>query len=151
MVSADDAGDPRGATFRTGRVLPYRPEVVFEAFERPELLSRWWGPDGFTNTFDVFEFAPDGRWIYVMHGPQGLKHPNESIFREIQAPAKLVIQHVSKPRYTLTVTLAPHDGGTALSWVQEFEDATFAARIRHIVEPANEQNIDRLSSLLGPS
>ena len=149
MTSAHHLDDRSGAPFRTGRVLPYPPETVFEAFARPELLARWWGPDGFTNTFDIFEFAPGGRWIYVMHGPKGSKFPNESVFREIQAPAKLVIQHVSKPRYALTVTLAPHDAGTALTWVQEFEDAAFAERIRHIVEPANEQNIDRLTSLLG--
>ena len=31
---------------------------------------------------------------------------------------------------------------------QEFEDSAVAARIRHIVEPANEQNLDRLLSVL---
>jgi len=31
---------------------------------------------------------------------------------------------------------------------QEFEDSAVAARIRHIVEPANEQNLDRLLSAL---
>jgi hypothetical protein len=29
-----------------------------------------------------------------------------------------------------------------------FEDPAVAARIRHIVEPANEQNLDRLQSVL---
>jgi hypothetical protein len=26
-----------------------RQKRVFEAFAKPELLARWWGPDGFTN------------------------------------------------------------------------------------------------------
>ena len=134
--------------FRTHRVLPHEPRSVFEAFARPELLERWWGPAGFTNAFEVCEFRPGGRWKYVMHGPEGTKHPNESVFREVQAPSRLVIHHVSKPRYVLTITLAAHEAGTAITWVQEFEDATVAARIRHIVEPANEQNLDRLQSLL---
>jgi uncharacterized protein YndB with AHSA1/START domain len=129
-------------------VLPYQPEAVFEAFARSELLARWWGPSGFTNTFEVFEFRPGGRWKYVMHGPRGSQYPNESVFLELDATSRLVIHHISKPRYVLTVTMAAHEAGTALTWVQEFEDAAVAERIRHIVEPANEQNLDRLESVL---
>jgi uncharacterized protein YndB with AHSA1/START domain len=136
------------AIFRTRRILPHTPQQVFEAFARPELLARWWGPSGFTNTFEVFEFKPGGRWKFMMHGPNGAQFPNESVFLELDAPSRVVIHHVSSPRYQLTVTLTAHDGGTAITWSQEFEDAAVAARIRHIVEPANEQNLDRLQSLL---
>lgn len=148
MTAAQRSGDPSGATFRSHRVLPYQRQSVFEAFARPELLARWWGPAGFTNTFEVFEFRPGGRWVFVMHGPDGSNHPNESVFRELHVPWKVVIQHVSRPRYVLTVTLAAHEAGTAITWAQEFEDSAVAARIRHIVEPANEQNLDRLLSVL---
>ena len=137
-----------GATFRSHRVLPHQPEAVFEAFARRELLARWWGPNGFTSTFEVFEFRPGGRWKFVMHGPDGSHHPNESVFLELHAPSKLVIHHVSPPRFVLTVTVAAHEAGAAITWAQEFEDAAVAARIRHIVEPANEQNLDRLLSIL---
>ena len=134
--------------FRSHRAVPYQPEAVFEAFARPEVLARWWGPDGFTNTFEIFEFRPGGRWKYVMHGPRGSLYPNESVFLELHAPSRVVIHHISKPRYVLTVTVAAHEAGSAITWVQEFEDAAVAARIRHIVEPANEQNLDRLESVL---
>ena len=83
-----------------------------------------------------------------MHGPGGSHHQNESVFLELRAPSTLVIHHVSPPRYVLTVTMAAHEAGTALTWAQEFEDSAVAARIRHIVEPANEQNLDRLLSVL---
>ena len=69
-------------------------------------------------------------------------------FLELHAPSRIVIHHVSKPRYVLTVTMAAHRAGTEITWSQEFEDAAVAARIRHIVEPANEQNLDRLVSIL---
>jgi hypothetical protein len=62
--------------------------------------------------------------------------------------SSIVIHHVSKPRYVLTITLAADEGGTAITWTQEFEDVAVAARIKHIVEPANEQNLDRLESVL---
>jgi uncharacterized protein YndB with AHSA1/START domain len=136
------------AIFRTQRIVPHSPERVFEAFAKPEELARWWGPRGFSNTFELFEFRPGGRWKFVMHGPDGTYHPNESVFQKLEPPSTLVIQHVSRPRYVLTVTLERRDGGTVIGWVQEFEDRTVASRIRHIVEPANEQNIDRLQSVL---
>jgi len=83
-----------------------------------------------------------------MDGPEGSNHSNESVFLKLDAPSTLVIHHVSKPRYVLTVTLDKHEGGTAINWAQEFEDSAVADRIRHIAEPANEQNLDRLQSVL---
>jgi len=136
------------ATFRSHRLLLHPPRRVFEAFARPELLARWWGPDGFSNTFEVFEFRPGGRWKFVMQGPDGSNHPNENVFLTLDAPSTLVIQHVSAPRYVLTVTLDAHERGTTITWAQELEDSAVAARIKHIVEPANEQNLDRLQSAL---
>ena len=137
-----------GATFRNQRVVPYPAERIFEAFAQPEQLARWWGPKGFTNTFEVFEFRPGGRWKFVMHGPDGADYPNESVFLQLDRPSTVVIQHVSPPHFVLTVTIEECAGGTAIRWVQSFEDSAVAARIRHIVEPANEQNLDRLQSLL---
>jgi uncharacterized protein YndB with AHSA1/START domain len=139
---------PTGATFRTQCALPYPAQTIFDAFARPGLLARWWGPDGFTNSFEVFEFRPGGRWKFVMHGPGGSHARNESVFLELDAPSRIVIQHVSQPHYVLTVTLTPHEAGTVVTWNHEFEDASVAARIRHIVEPANEQNLDRLEGVL---
>lgn len=36
-------------------------ERVFEAFTDPARLARWWGPKGFTNTFQEFDLRPGGR------------------------------------------------------------------------------------------
>ena len=133
-------------TFQTSREIPASPDEVFGAFSDPQRLARWWGPAGFTNTFNVCEFEPGGRWSFVMHGPNGAKYPNESVFAEVEPPGKVIVQHVSEPKYRLTITLAPSPGGTSVSWVQVFEKAEVASRIKHIVVPANEQNLDRLSA-----
>ncbi|WP_437813682.1 SRPBCC domain-containing protein [Sorangium sp. So ce1078] len=76
----------------TERVLSASPRKVFAAFEQPDQLAQWWGPKDFTNTFEQFDFNPGGRWVFVMHGPNGANYPNESVFREIQPDAKIVIQ-----------------------------------------------------------
>ncbi|HEX8452294.1 MAG TPA: SRPBCC family protein [Longimicrobium sp.] len=136
------------AALSTERLLPASPRAIFAAFEQPEQLARWWGPSGFTNTFERFEFKPGGRWVFVMHGPNGADYPNESVFREIQPDTRIVIEHVVEPLFTLTVTLTPQDGHTHLTWVQEFETPETAERLRPICDPANEQNLDRLQALL---
>jgi uncharacterized protein YndB with AHSA1/START domain len=103
--------DPTPVVFRTERVLGHAPAAVYAAFADADRLARWWGPRGFTNSFDAFEFRAGGRWEFVMHGPDGAHHANASVFRQLVPAETVVIEHVSPPRFTLTVTLAPHAGG----------------------------------------
>lgn len=131
---------------RTSRELLASVEAVFAAIQDPVRLARWWGPSGFTNTFEVFEFKAGGRWKYVMHGPGGKDYRNESEFAEIVPNALVRIRHLSHPHYLLSITLSPSAKGTLVSWEQAFEDPRAAEGLRHIVEPANEQNLDRLAA-----
>jgi uncharacterized protein YndB with AHSA1/START domain len=133
-------------TFNTSREIPANVEDVFAAFSDPERLARWWGPAGFTNTFNICEFTNGGRWSYVMHSPHGGNPKNESVFEKIEPLKKVVIQHVSEPKYRLTIDLVPSETGTVVSWSQEFENPDVASRIAKIVVPANEQNLDRLTA-----
>ena len=132
-------------TFKTSREIPATVEQVFAAFSYPERLSRWWGPAGFTNTFSVCEFKNGGRWSFIMHGPDGRSYPNENLFTEIDPPRKIVVRHTSEPKYLLTILLTSSAVGTVVSWSQAFENSDVASRIEHIVVPANEENLDRLS------
>lgn len=139
--------------FTTRREIPAAPATVFAAMDDSARLARWWGPAGFTNSFQTCDFRPGGLWSYVMHGPGGKDYPNESVFEAIEPARKLVIRHVSQPHYRLTITLTSTDGGgTRVDWVQAFDDERVASGIAHIVEPANEQNLDRLTAeVLGGS
>jgi uncharacterized protein YndB with AHSA1/START domain len=133
-------------TFDTSREIPATVEQVFAAISDPERLARWWGPAGFTNTFHFCEFKPGGRWSFIMHGPNGNNYPNENVFAEIEPLRKVVVQHVSEPKFHLTIGLAPVATGTVVSWSQAFESSAVARQIEHIVVPANEQNLDRLAA-----
>lgn len=130
-------------TFETSREIPSHPARVFAAISNPERLAQWWGPAGFTNTFHHFEFRPGGRWSFVMHGPDGANYPNENVFDEIEDNKKIVIKHVVEPLFSLTICLSATTRGTTVSWSQAFESDEVAAKIKHIVLPANEQNLDR--------
>ena len=142
------ASSQSSAVVSTERVFSVPPRKLFAAFEQPDQLAQWWGPKDFTNTFEQFEFKPGGRWVFVMHGPNGASYPNESVFREIQPDTRIVIEHVVKPWYKLTVTLTSRGDQTHLAWVQEFEGPEVAAKMRPLSGTANEQVLDRLQALL---
>lgn len=135
-------------TFKTSREINASPLRIFEALQDPEKLAKWWGPAGFSNTFNIFQFQNGGKWSFVMHGPDGKNYPNENEFVEIVAPQKIVIGHISEPKFTLTITITATEKGTSVGWVQEFNDEDIAKNISHIVIPSNEQNLDRLTAVV---
>lgn len=132
----------------TDRLFAASPREIFAAFEDPARLARWWGPKGFTNSFEAFDFRPGGRWKFVMHGPDGADYANENLFVEIQRDTRIVLEHVVPPLFRLTVTLTPRGDRTHLAWLQEFEDPAFVERARAVLIPSNEQNLDRLEAEL---
>lgn len=138
-------------TLSTSRTLPYSPKEIYDAFASADLLAAWWGPEGFSNTFEAFEFIEGGRWKFVMHGPDGQNYLNESVFEALVPDARIVIRHECPPHFTLTVDLEPTSDGTHLTWNQVFDDAQVAQEVKARVGSANEQNIDRLTRVLSES
>ncbi|MES2502447.1 MAG: SRPBCC domain-containing protein [Pseudomonadota bacterium] len=134
--------------FKTSKAIHASPQDIFDAFSNQDMLAEWWGPAGFTNSFDIFEFKNGGKWSFVMHGPDGRHYENESKFIEIIAAKKVVIYHVSEPKFTLTITIKDNGAGSTIHWAQAFENEELANNIAHIVEPSNEQNLNRLAAVV---
>ena len=147
-----DAVSPNGEStadreFVHSRLIEAPQAAVFRAFAEPGRLARWWGPDGFTNTFEVFEFRPGGRWRLVMHGPDGTDYPNESVFREIVAPQRIQLEHLSDMHhFFLTITFNAEGERTRVGWRQVFDTAEHRESIAKFVTDANEQNLSRLAA-----
>lgn len=133
--------------FSSSRRFPFTPAQVFAAFENADRLATWWGPDGFRNTFEIFEFKVQGRWQFVMHGPDGKDYANDCVFLDV-SPLRIVIRHQSLPNFTLTIRLTGVAGQTDLDWQQAFDDPRVAESLAHIIIPANEQNLNRLHAVL---
>ncbi|MDB5861957.1 MAG: polyketide cyclase [Ramlibacter sp.] len=128
------------------RLIDAAPGRVFRAFAEPERLARWWGPNGFSSTFETFEFRPGGAWRFVLHGPDGTDYPNENVFREVSAE-RVVVEHLAETHhFVLTVTLTPQRGQTLVGWRQLFDSAEHRQKVAPVVSVANEQNLDRLAA-----
>lgn len=71
-------------------------ELVWKAWTDPKHLIQWWGPNGFTNTFNEISVKPGGVWDFMMHGPDGVDYPNYIVFDEIVEPERIAFTHGSK-------------------------------------------------------
>lgn len=133
--------------FETHRFFPFSAHLVYQAFANPLSLARWWGPEGFSNTIESFDFRPSGVWRFTMHGPGDSHYPNEIHFERLLENQLLVLKHVSEPVFSLTIQLEPmKEGereGTKVTWQQAFESDEVAATLKPMVVPANEQNLNR--------
>lgn len=142
-----DAASTAGREFVHSRLVDAPQARVFRAFADPAQLARWWGPEGFSNTFDEFDFRPGGRWRFTMHGPDGRSYPNESVFREIVVPERVVFEHLAEMHhFVMTISFAAQGEQTLVGWRQVFDTAEHRERIAAVVSRANEQNLDRLEA-----
>lgn len=148
--SPADSGPTADREFVHSRLIDAPQERVFRAFADPVHLARWWGPNGFSSTFELFELRQDGRWRFTMHGPDGTNYPNESVFREIAAPQRVVLEHLSEGHhFFLTITFAARGNQTLVGWRQVFDTAAHRNSIAAFVVEANEQNLNRLADEVG--
>jgi len=132
----------------TRRTLLAPRERVFAAWLDPDQLARWWGPSGFTNAFHEFEPEEGGAWRFTMHSPEGASYPNECRFVEIDRPERIVLDHLSGPRFRVTATFEAADEETRLTYRMHFATAAECAAVKSFAAPSNEQMFDRLAALL---
>jgi len=129
----------------TARVFTAPCQEVFATFSDPARLAQWWGPRGFRNSIGEFDFRPGGTWRLTMAAPDGNRYPNHWIFREIVAPARLVLEHVDAIHsFEREIRLAAHGAGTRLNWRMTFATVAECTRVRALVTVANEESLDRL-------
>ena len=103
------------------RVFDAPRELVWEVWTDPKHLAQWWGPNGFTNTVHEIEVKPGGVWRFIMHGPDGTDYKNEVVYVEVVKPERLVYDHVSGPKFHVTVTFTEEGNKTRLNMKMLFE------------------------------
>ena len=82
------------------RASSMRPrELVFEAMTKPEHVRRWWGclDDGYSVTVCEIDLRVGGAWRFVGRGPEGQYPAFYGVYREIDAPGRLVYTEIFEP------------------------------------------------------
>jgi len=111
---------------RMERLIAAPPERVFDLWTEPELLTRWWGPDGFDVPASAMDVKPGGRWKTTMRSPAGTLHTVSGVYRVIDPPRRLVFtwgwddEAGARGHETeVTVTFEAAPGGTRLVLQQQ--------------------------------
>lgn len=149
-AAAKDDADlaPGELEFAHARWYDSSREEVYRAWAQPELLTQWWGPNGFTSTFREFDFREGGYWRFTFHGPDGKDYPNEMKFIEIEPGERIVLEHQGAPEFRLTVTFTEKNGRTRMTFRQQFNDENTFEQVKSYCPDCNEQNLDRLQAVL---
>jgi uncharacterized protein YndB with AHSA1/START domain len=133
------------------RVVRAPRPLVWQAFTSAEHLGRWWGPDGFRTTTSEFELRPGGRWVFVMHGPDGTDYANEITWREVVPPERLTYLHGGDAGHSFESRIVLEDLGDATRVTLRALFATRALRdlvkARYRAEEGGHQTLGRLAAL----
>jgi uncharacterized protein YndB with AHSA1/START domain len=71
VTSLESAVDTENLTLTFVAEFDAPVERVWQVWEDPRQLERWWGPPTWPATFVTFEPVPGGRANYYMTGPEG--------------------------------------------------------------------------------
>lgn len=136
---------------KISRLLNAPIELVWEVWTSPEHIQHWWGPEGFTNTIAKMDVSVNGEWEFIMHGPDGTDYKNKHIYLEIDKPNKLVLDHVSGPRFKMFATFTKHGNQTLLELRSEFESVEQLQEVIKVfkADEGMKQNVNRLEAYLG--
>src|SRR5688572_1042189 len=133
----------------TTRIVNAPINLAYKAWTDPDHLKNWWGPKGFTNTFNEFDLRPGGKWIFVMHGPDKGNYPNECEFIKIDNPNLIAWKRHSKPLFQVLATFEEVSAGsTKIVFKMIFDSAEESNKLRPYVVDKNEENFDRLEDEL---
>jgi uncharacterized protein YndB with AHSA1/START domain len=107
------------------------------------------GPNGFTNTFNEFDFRPGGKWSFIMHGPDKGNYSNECVFTKIEPPVFISWYRLSKPLFSIEVSLNElKNEKTLLTFKMIFETSEECDKVKSFAPGKNEENFDRLETEL---
>ena len=133
----------------TKRVLHTPVETVYKAWTDPIHLANWWGPKGFTNTFNEFDLRVGGKWSFIMHGPDKGNYANECEFTQIIPLELIAWKRYSKPLFNILTTFRQVSAdSTEVIFRMIFDTPEECNKLKPFVVDKNEENFDKLEDEL---
>ena len=141
--------DTKNRELRVTRMLDAPLDIVWKVWTNPEDIAQWWGPNGFTNTTYKMDVVANGEWLLTMHGADGKRFPNKSVFIEIVPQKKIVFRHFN-PNYLATIIFDQMDSKSFLDWTMVFDtDELFKIVVNTFkADEGLIQNVDKLERYL---
>src|SRR5437660_46298 len=137
------------------RVFDAPRQLVFDAFSKPELLKRWFGPRGWSLVVCDVDFRVGGGFRFVLRGPDGKQMGMRGVYREIVPPERSV--HMESfddypGESQVTAVLDEHDGKTTLTVTvqypsQEIRDIVASSGMEHGAAASYDKLEDVLAAL----
>jgi uncharacterized protein YndB with AHSA1/START domain len=135
------------------RLIPAPPERVFEYWTDPDMLARWFGPEGYDIPTRDLDVRPGGKWRTVLRTADGELRTVSGVYNAIEPPRRLVFtwgwddDHGVRGHETeVTVTLDPTPGGTRLRLVQQVFQS---AEMRNLHNGGWSSSFNKLEKLAG--
>jgi uncharacterized protein YndB with AHSA1/START domain len=135
------------------RVFDAPRQLVFEAFSRPELLKRWFGPRGWTLAVCEVDLRVGGGFRFVLEGPDGRQLGMRGVYREIAAPERSV--HLESfddyPGESVVTAVFGEAGGKTTLTVtvdygsREVRDMVVASGMEHGAAESNDKLAEMLA------
>src|SRR5947199_6031093 len=134
------------------RVFDAPRRLVFDAFTKPELLMRWFGPRGWSLVVCEVDLKVGGGFRFVLRGPNGKEMGMRGVYREIVPPERSV--HLESfddypGESQVTAVLVEQGGKTTLTATvlypsQEIRDIVLKTGMDH----GTAESYDKLAELL---
>lgn len=135
------------------RVFDAPVKLVWEAWTDPKHVAKWWGPRGFYITTKSKDLKPGGKWIYTMHGPDGVDYPNVTTYFVVEPYKRLEYDHGAnenqKALFRVNVLFSEKDSKTTMQMTMTFESAQIAKDMSGFIKQAGGNSTwDRLGEYL---
>src|SRR5947208_16139547 len=134
------------------RVFDAPRRLVFDAFTKPELLKRWFGPRGWSLVVCEVDLKVGGTFRFVLRGPGGTDLGMRGVYREIVPPERSV--HTESfddyPGESQVTAVWVEQGGKTMLTVtvlypsKEVRDAVLKSGMEH----GAAESYDKLAELL---
>lgn len=135
------------------RVFNSPRHLVWDAFTKPELLKRWFGPRGWSLVVCEVDLRVGGGFRFVLRGPDGKEMGLRGVYHEIVPPDRSI--HIESfddypGESRVTSVLSEEDGKTTLTATvlypsKEVRDIVIQTGMEH----GAAESYDKLAELLG--